>query len=1182
MKRKLFTFWVALLAMCGLSVKAGYYEVGQTFTNLDDLVSNGTLFSIVNEAEGKALCFGINDEQNMNYATYSEAYALSRSYTFKLEAAQGDGVTGYYYLRPYKPDGTLNNVWGWGGYFNSQAADQWCCFCLGVGDKNGQDIKNGAVWALVENEGKFALKNIGTGKYLKDSAPAKYDDPTYFTLCTLNSLPKPDAPLVSGELIPDFFSICEANKIPYGYNVKFGSEYRDYPNGYGSGPRMFDFATGGDFTKGFYFREGYVQYGIAETLSLEANKTYTVYFNSAMWKSSGDQITFQIFKANDLNTAVLTKTVTNTLNLNGSTGAVSGSKHSEFEFTPEAEGKYVLRWSVDGFKEVILASVGMREGNAALDVSAYDAMKAQVLALDDDATVYTGSATIDISAAEAAIAAATTEADVTAACNLLREAAITFVTSVTVNENKAFDMTPFFLVNPDFEVPTANGQMPPGWTITIGGANCGQQNRTDRNEDTGLEIRNFIEAWHWSALTPGVIAQTVTTLPEGTYRLECDASVCHDPASGDGTDIKGANLFIKSSIKTERTAVGNVRLGIKHYAVSFSHGGTGEVQFGLEATSEINANWLSADNFKVYYAGGVDLSVYATALAEAVADFEALESSVDAIVFASLKAQVDALNTTYTTSSDYQAAINNVKIITAYTTAYAAATATLTNSTYANITGSEKTSLTEAIADAPTYDDYTTYEAKTIALNNATSNFTAVVAAYDTYVTYKAETMAAFGTDFSVAAPTSAAECATAVQNLNIAQYNKVATDYTFSCSGLIGDFGSWTGTATVAGAAATPNYLDYEHWSGEIHAYYEQASNGWGNAGGWTIQYQKTCTLPAGEYVIKVAARSSGGTTSTVSCTATTVTVSLPNVGSSGRGIATNGVASWSDADTFVIGNNNDTDPAVGGQGLGWQWRFLPFTLTNQTEVTMTFYAEASTQYQWMSIADGELLSKTKLAEDITYDEANSNTIENKLIADVTMTRNIKVGYNTVVLPFTATANQVATAFGTGTEVYAFSENSDDAKDATINFNKNDGSITANTPVLIKATKASASQTFNGVQVIAATEAKVAGKNFDFVGTYAPITTIPAGDYFIGGGKIYKSAGATSLNAFRAYIQNKNGGAIKSLNIFDEEGNATAIDATEIEGLTVGGKIFDLSGREVKTPVRGLYIQNGKKVFIK
>ena len=185
---RLFTkLWTTLLLLCvaGVVNAAKEYEVDQKYTGLADLVTSGQLFSIVNETDAKGLCFGFGDaEQNMYYETYADM-ASSKSYTFKLENAVGDDVAGYYYLRPYKPDGTLNNVWGWGGYFNSQPVDGWCDFCLGLNNQNGQDLKNGAVWAIEASDGKFALKNVGTGKYLKDAAPAKYDAATYFTFCTL-------------------------------------------------------------------------------------------------------------------------------------------------------------------------------------------------------------------------------------------------------------------------------------------------------------------------------------------------------------------------------------------------------------------------------------------------------------------------------------------------------------------------------------------------------------------------------------------------------------------------------------------------------------------------------------------------------------------------------------------------------------------------------------------------------------------------------------------------------------------------------------------------------------------------------------------------------------------------------------------------------------------------------------
>ena len=494
--------------------------------------------------------------------------------------------------------------------------------------------------------------------------------------------------------------------------------------------------------------------------------------------------------------------------------------------------------------------------------------------------------------------------------------------------------------------------------------------------------------------------------------------------------------------------------------------------------------------------------------------------------------------------------------------------------TNANVTGTELTALNAAIADSPAGSNLkATYNEKISALQAALQTFNAAAPSYNAYAAYKAETENLWGTNFNVAVPTTAAEATAAVQALNVAQYNKVATDYTFSATGLIGDFGSWTGTATVAGEPAEPNYLSNEHWSGQTHAYYEQAASGWGNAGGWTIKYEKTCILPAGDYVIKVAARSSVDVTSNVSCTATENKISLPNVGNSGRGITKSGVASWADSDEFIA-----STAGVENAGAGWQWRFLPFTLDEETEVTMTFYAETNKQYNWMSISDGELLSTTKLAEDVAYNETAENEITNTIIADVTITRNVKEGLNTVVLPFALTANQVTAAFGSGAEVYNFSEDSEDAMNATVNFTKGDGSIAANVPVLVKATTASTSQTFQGVQIVAATEAKVEGTNFDFVGVYAP-TTVEEGDYFVNGGKLYKSVGSTNLKAFRAYIDNKSNGEGEVKLYID--GVATAISEINAD-VQESGVIYNLAGQRVSKATRGIYVKNGKKVVVK
>lgn len=111
---------------------------------------------------------------------------------------------------------------------------------------------------------------------------------------------------------------------------------------------------------------------------------------------------------------------------------------------------------------------------------------------------------------------------------------------------------------------------------------------------------------------------------------------------------------------------------------------------------------------------------------------------------------------------------------------------------------------------------------------------------------------------------------------------------------------------------------------------------------------------------------------------------------------------------------------------------------------------------------------------------------------------------------------------------------------------------------------------------------------NNGLFGTFSAITA-PKGDnfYVLSGNKLYYTTGAeVNVGANKAYIDknqidNKGGGAAKAFIDFDEL-EATGIDAVDTAKTLKGGKFYDLSGREVANPTRGLYIVNGKKVLIK
>lgn len=153
--------------------------IDQRFSSITEIGSKP--FAIVNEAEGKAF-YGISD-QHLGYDAYNKAFdEANTGYLFKLGRTTGS----YRLLRLITPEGNEYQVFGTTGYLNSQPVTGNCSFILGLNDQKGQDLPNGAVWDCQYEDGKgWSMKNVGTGKYLKTNDAAKYDEPTYFTFCTV-------------------------------------------------------------------------------------------------------------------------------------------------------------------------------------------------------------------------------------------------------------------------------------------------------------------------------------------------------------------------------------------------------------------------------------------------------------------------------------------------------------------------------------------------------------------------------------------------------------------------------------------------------------------------------------------------------------------------------------------------------------------------------------------------------------------------------------------------------------------------------------------------------------------------------------------------------------------------------------------------------------------------------------
>jgi hypothetical protein len=202
----------------------------------------------------------------------------------------------------------------------------------------------------------------------------------------------------------------------------------------------------------------------------------------------------------------------------------------------------------------------------------------------------------------------------------------------------------------------------------------------------------------------------------------------------------------------------------------------------------------------------------------------------------------------------------------------------------------------------------------------------------------------------------------------------------------------------------------------------------------------------------------------------------------------------------------------------------------------------------------------------------------------DVTMNRVVKAGWNTMVLPFDMTNDEVVAAFGEETKVYEYTETAA----GKIKFNTTTEGIKANVPVLVKATKAIAAdenQIFANKTVTYAEAGTVPGMSYTYTGNYAGQIKINAGDYIFSNGSILKTQGNSTLKSYRAYIAS-NGGEVKSLSLeIDDVPTGIELVNGEVETVgdiyTVGGQLVRRNAT-VKGLPEGIYMINGNKVVVR
>ena len=496
-----------------------------------------------------------------------------------------------------------------------------------------------------------------------------------------------------------------------------------------------------------------------------------------------------------------------------------------------------------------------------------------------------------------------------------------------------------------------------------------------------------------------------------------------------------------------------------------------------------------------------------------------------------------------------------------YNTNKAKAEAVRDGADFANVKGTERSALTTAIVATPADN-----AAKITAAQALATACNTVAAARWAYDLLANEITRATAIEASTTAATTAWNAADATAEsvkeayyaLNVVEDAALSAKYPMVITS--SKIGAWTDSKIKTNSG--------QHWKGGDSGVSYQESNGWDDSS-WSSNRTQAIVLPAGEYLFKVACRASSN--ATLAITVNGVTQYAPQNGSSGKGINRNGEASFNDTDDFSNSSN----------GYGWQWRYFPVTLEDEGYLIIDFSGYSNRNHEYFSICDYTLLAKPQeisLDEEVTYDCYSQH------YSNVTIKRTLTAGkWNTLILPFEVTRAELEEAFGEGTRVAEY----DGIDGEIVNFKSNTGDLAAHTPYLVNPVEVSEGNTytFNQKYLPLAESTSVEKDNVEFAGNYTAHAYIAEGDYFFGSNNtFYRSTGISRINAYRAYFHYTGGGELARISSFTINGETI----TGIDGLTVKDEsvkdsaYYDLQGRKVAQPQKGLYIVNGKKVVIK
>lgn len=284
-----------------------------------------------------------------------------------------------------------------------------------------------------------------------------------------------------------------------------------------------------------------------------------------------------------------------------------------------------------------------------------------------------------------------------------------------------------------------------------------------------------------------------------------------------------------------------------------------------------------------------------------------------------------------------------------------------------------------------------------------------------------------------------------------------------------------------------------------------------------------------------------------------------------------------------------NPTAPFTAGNGtlLTLYYAVAPGTSAGDKTATLS---DVTFSYNYVSYhpsaGDNTITIGSDLAlseDETTAPAASSGTV------NVTVGRTLKGGkWNTIVLPFAMTNDQLKTAFGNDVKLASYEGYTKSGENISVNF-VTSTELAPHTPYIIKVSDDKTSFSATGVSITTATNNLTVNKGTaeapkSIIGTYVAETTIPDKGLFLLDDEFRYSMGASKLKAFRAYF---------SFADFDYSGVSAARVLYDVFDMSTGihsingtsrpdGNVYNLNGQRVDGAARGVLIKNDKKVFNK